>query len=218
MCLFGAIKFLIARYRALFPTQSGFDAVFDTGFAGALNRHTTDMQSLMNLLIRPSRALWALIGLQKNAGSRQFVSRGFPFGNQSEEVLSFLIGSGDFVAFGWHEPLLSRRAHPVSDVWMQDNSASCMHQIKSDSALECGFVTAAGADLMELNDIATRIAHEHLIGIVPDQPLNLPVPHALTVQFVFGFLDIFHRQRYVWDSGIFKSLRAIGERPSAPIK
>jgi hypothetical protein len=79
--------------------------------------------------------LWALIGLQKNAGSRQFVRGGFPFGNHSEEILSFLIDSGHFVAFGWHEPLLSRRAHPVSDVWMQDNSASCMHQIKSDSAL-----------------------------------------------------------------------------------
>jgi hypothetical protein len=84
-------KLLIARYRALFPTQSSGDALFDKGFSGSLNRHATDMQSLLNLLIGPSRALWALIGLQKNAGSRQFVSCGFPFGDHSEEVVSFLI-------------------------------------------------------------------------------------------------------------------------------
>src|SRR2546421_12495927 len=135
MCLFGASKLLLARYRALFPTQSRFDALCDTGFSGALNRHTTAMQRLLPLLIGPSRALWALIGLQKNAGSRQFVRGGFPCGNHREKILSFLIDEGHFGAFGWHEPLLSRRAHPVSDVWMQDNSASCMHQIKSDSAL-----------------------------------------------------------------------------------
>jgi len=144
MGLFCAIKLLMARYRALFPTQSSFDALFDNGFSGALNRHTTDMQSLWHLLIGPSRALWALIGLQKNAGSRQFVRGGFPFGNHSEEIVSFFIDSGHFVAFGRHEPFLSRRAHPVSDVWRQDNAASYMHQIKSDSALVCIPVPPAG--------------------------------------------------------------------------
>ena len=126
---------MLARYRALFPTQSRFDALCDTGFSGALNRQTTDMQRLLPLRIGPSRALWALIGLQTNAGSRQFVRGGFPLGNHREKIVSFLSDAGHFGAFGWHEPLLSRRAHPVSDVWMQDNSASCMHQIKSDSAL-----------------------------------------------------------------------------------
>src|SRR6266404_778162 len=129
MCLLCAMKLLIARDRALCATQRSFDALCDTGFAGALTRQTTDMQSLLPLLIGPSRAVWALIGLQKNAGSRQCVRGGFPCGNHSEEILSCLIDQGHFGAFGWHEPLLSRRAHPVSDVWIQDNSASCMHQI-----------------------------------------------------------------------------------------
>ena len=107
----------------MFPTQSRFDALCDTGFSGALNRQTTDMQRLLPLRIGPSRALWALIGLQTNAGSRQFVRGGFPLGNHREKIVSFLSDAGHFGAFGWHEPLLSRRAHPVSDVWMQDNSA-----------------------------------------------------------------------------------------------
>src|SRR2546430_14053395 len=180
MCLFGASKLLLARYRALFPTQSRFDALGDTGFSGALNRQTTDMQRLLPLRIGPSRALWALIGLQTNAGSRQFVRGGFPLGNHREKIVSFLSDAGHFGAFGWHEPLLSRRAHPVSDVWMQDNSASCMHQIKSDSALDGGdgFTTLFYRKTMLVLAVMVHMLKYAQMAALPSCNFAIPTAHC----------------------------------------
>ena len=79
---FFAVQFLIARRGAFFPIQSGVNTVFNKDLSGPLNGHATNMKSLMNLLIGPPWALWTLIGLQKNTGSRQFVSCRFPFGKQ----------------------------------------------------------------------------------------------------------------------------------------
>jgi hypothetical protein len=92
MRFFCPVKFLLARRCAFFPTESSFDAVLDQGLSGPLHGQTTDMQRLMNLLIRPPRSLWTLSGLEKNPRPRSFVRRRLPFGNESEEGLSFLIG------------------------------------------------------------------------------------------------------------------------------
>ena len=90
MGLFVAVKFLIARCGAFLPIQGRVNPLLHKGLPSPFNCHATDMKALMYLLIGPSGSLWALVGLQKNAGSRLFVSGRFPFGNQRENGLSFL--------------------------------------------------------------------------------------------------------------------------------
>src|SRR5262249_22901429 len=40
----------------------------------------------------------------------------------------------------------------------------------------CSLVATAGTDLMEFDDIAERIFHKDLIGVLTDKTLNLPEP------------------------------------------
>lgn len=58
--------------------------------------------------------------------------------------------------------------------------------------VECAFVTPAGADFVQLNDIAKRVLDENLVGVVTDQALDFPVPYALLIQGSLGFFNVFH--------------------------
>src|SRR5687767_8876906 len=65
------------------------------------------------------------------------------------------------------------------------------------------FVAAAGADLVQLNNIAKGVPHEHLIRILTNQALNVPVPDPTLLQFTFGLLNILHGQSDMRNGGIF---------------
>ena len=77
-------NFLWPGRERCFRLESGLQAIFDTGFTGTFNRLATDVKGLVNVLIGPSGALWALIRLQQNAGPREFVSGRFSFGDQAK--------------------------------------------------------------------------------------------------------------------------------------
>ena len=64
-------------------------------------------------------------------------------------------------------------------------------------------VTAAGANLMQLNDIAKGVADKDLIGILSYQPLNLPVPDPTLIEFAPGLPDVLHCQGHMWYRRIF---------------
>src|SRR2546425_1841793 len=64
-------------------------------------------------------------------------------------------------------------------------------------------VTTAGADLMQLNDIAKWVTYKNLIGGLSHQPLNLPVPDTTLVELALGLLNVFDCQGYVRYRGVF---------------
>jgi hypothetical protein len=102
------IKFLMAERCALLPLEGCLQADGNKGLPCAFNGPAPHVEGLTNVLIGPRRAWRTLIGLQQNARPREFVSGGFACGNQGQEVLSFCIGSRDFVALGWHAYLLGK--------------------------------------------------------------------------------------------------------------
>src|SRR2546426_104976 len=68
---------------------------------------------------------------------------------------------------------------------------------------EGDLVTAARADLMQLDDIAKGILDKDLVRIVAHQALDAPVPEAAPFQFLTRLLDVFHRQRHVRQGRVF---------------
>jgi hypothetical protein len=89
---FAAIKLLVAWAGAFFALERGPEPDVDKGLTRAFNGLAPHMKGLMDVLIGPSRAIGALIGLQQNPSPRELVGSSFPCGNQGQEVLSFFMG------------------------------------------------------------------------------------------------------------------------------
>jgi hypothetical protein len=89
---FAASKLLVAWPGAFFALERGPATDFDKGLTRAFNGLAPHMKGLMDVLIGPSRAMGALIGLQQNSSPRELAGSSFPCGNQDQEVLPFFMG------------------------------------------------------------------------------------------------------------------------------
>ena len=71
---------------------------------------------------------------------------------------------------------------------------------------------------MQLDHVAERVAHEHLIRILADETLDAPVPDAALVEFPARGLNVLHRQGDVGQGRVLFLGASIGDMPLAPMR